>query len=135
VRNKIRTVHSVLLSWSIHVLDEPARAARAMSMLSNTERLGQWPHLGRANRCLLPSLFTDTMEVVIWLRAKEKLIETNDQAGVEPEQTQQPNTVAGLQGQNIGTMDAAFNNGDTWEDLLDFWITDAAGQETFTRPI
>ena len=131
MRNNIRIVHSVLLDWSIQELDEPARAALAISKLSNAERLGQWPHLDRANRRLIPSLFNDSMEVLIWLKAKDNVIEANGQAGVEPEESQQPFNVAGLQDPNIGTMDAAFNNGDTWEDLLDFWLTDAAGQETF----
>lgn len=134
-RDNIRIVHSVLLCWSSQELDEPARTARAISMLSNTERQGEWPHLDRANRRLIPSLLTNTMEIIIWLRTKANVAETNGQARVEPEEAQQPNNVVGLQAENIGTMVAGFNSGDTWEDLLDFWIPDVANQETFHSQI
>ena len=86
-RNGIRLVYSTLQTWSTHSLDEPARIARIVSLLANAELQGTLAEFTRVNKRTPLSIVADGMEMVGWLRArqreKEAAVEKNAQAVVE----------------------------------------------------
>jgi hypothetical protein len=76
-RNGIRLVYSTLQSWSQHTLDEPARIARIVSLLANAELQGTLTEFTRVNKRPPLSIVADVMEMVGWLRGRQKDKEGN----------------------------------------------------------
>ena len=71
-RNGIRLVYSTLQSWSSHTLDESARLARIISLLANAELQGTLVGFTRVNKRPPLSIVADGMEMVGWLRARQR---------------------------------------------------------------
>ena len=86
-RNGIRLVYSTLQTWSTHSLDEPARISRIVSLLAHAELQGTLAEFTRVNKRPPLSIVADVMEMVGWLRArqreKEVAVEKNVQVPVE----------------------------------------------------
>ena len=82
-RNGIRLVYSVLQSWASHTLDEYARLARIISLLANAELQGTLAGFIRVNKRPPLSIVADGMEMVGWLRARQRERETTTTAAAE----------------------------------------------------
>lgn len=121
-RNGIRLVYSTLQTWSTHSLDESARIARIISLLANAELQGTLSGFTRVNKRPPLSIVADVMEMVGWLRARQRekgaTAENNAQVAME-----NPMDAGGMMSLDPALMlDPMMLDDSIWENL-DAWLT------------
>jgi hypothetical protein len=132
-RNGIRLVYSTLQTWSTHSLDEPARIARIVSLLANAELQGTLAEFTRVNKRPPLSIVADVMEMVGWLRARQREKEV---AAEKPAQVaiENPIDAGGMMSLDPTLMlDPMMLDDSIWEGL-DAWLTQEVEMGNLLHP-